>query len=172
VKAAGREADEDRVDKIAASYVDRYVKGTSKGKRRVGEAWGKEIERLLKVEILPKLGDKRISSIKRADINGLLDAIVDRGSPITANRTFAVLRQLFNWALEREKIVASPMPRSGPAPGLRPVRRHSFIPRQVRGHQIPAQRSFLYGFASMRRADIPVASSYKRHALHTAGERY
>jgi hypothetical protein len=70
-------------------------------KRNVGEAWGKEIERLLRVEILPKLGDKQIGMIKKADILDLLDAIVDRGSPITANRAFAVLRQLFNWATDR-----------------------------------------------------------------------
>jgi hypothetical protein len=85
-------------------------------KRNVGEAWGKEIERLLRVEILPKLGEKQIGMIKKAHILDLLDAIVDRGSPITANRAFAVLRQLFNWATDRDLIEVSPMPRSAPAP--------------------------------------------------------
>ena len=107
---AERDAEDSRLDRIAASYVDRYVK------RSVGEAWGKEIERLLRVEILPKLGDKHIAAIKKVQILDLLDAIVDRGSPITANRAFAVLRQLFNWAADRDLITVSPMPKSAPAP--------------------------------------------------------
>jgi integrase len=107
---AERDAEDSRLDRIAASYLDRYVK------RSVGAAWGKEIERLLKVEILPKLGDKHIAAIKKPHILDLLDAIVDRGSPITANRAFAVLRQLFNWAADRDLITVSPMPKSAPAP--------------------------------------------------------
>jgi integrase len=107
---AERAAEYNRLDRIAASYVDRYVK------RKVGKAWGKEIERLFRVEIIPKLGDKRIGAVTKPDIRDLLDTIVDRGSPITANRTFATLRQLFNWALDRDLIKASPMPRSAPAP--------------------------------------------------------
>ena len=67
-------------------------------KRKVGKAWGREIERLLQVEILPKLGGKLAGAVTKNDVLDLLDAIVDRGSPITANRTFAILRQLFNWA--------------------------------------------------------------------------
>jgi integrase len=107
---AERAAEDNRLARIAASYVDRYVK------REVGKAWGREIERLFRVEIIPKLGDKRIGAVTKSDILDLLDAIVDRGSPITANRTFATLRQLFNWALDRDLVNASPMPRSAPAP--------------------------------------------------------
>jgi integrase len=39
----------------------------------------------------------------------LLDAIVDRGATVQANRTLAVLRRFFNWTLEREITTASPM---------------------------------------------------------------
>jgi integrase len=104
-----REAEDSRLDRIAASYVDRHVR------RNVGKTWGKEIERLLRVEILPKLGDKHIGAIKKQHILGLLDDIVDRGAPVAANRTFAVLRQLFNWAIDRDLIEASPMPKGAPS---------------------------------------------------------
>jgi integrase len=107
---AEREAEDSRLDKAAASYVERYVR------REVGKTWGREIERLLRVEIIPRLGDKRIQDIKKQHIRGLLDDIVDRGAPVAANRTFAVLRQLFNWAIDRDLIDVSPMPRSAPAP--------------------------------------------------------
>jgi integrase len=99
---AERDVQADVVEKVAASFLDRYVK------RNVGPAWGCEIERLLKVEIIPRIGDRRLGQLKKSDVHNLLDAIVDRGSPITANRTFAVLRQLCNWATEREIIPSSP----------------------------------------------------------------
>ena len=107
---AERSAEDKRLDKVAASYVDRYVK------REVGAAWGKEIERLFRVEILPQLGHKHITAVAKSDILDLLDSIVDRGSPITANRAFATLRQLFNWAVDRDLLKVSPMPKSAPAP--------------------------------------------------------
>jgi integrase len=69
-----------------------------------------------RIEILPKLGHKHITAVAKSDILDLLDEIVDRRSPITANRTFATLRQLFNWAVERDLIKASPMPKGAPAP--------------------------------------------------------
>ncbi len=105
-----REAEDRRFNKVATSYVDRYVK------REVGAAWGKEIERQFRVEIHPKLGHKHIGAITKSDVLDLLDEIVDRGSPITANRVHATLRQLFNWALDRDMIKTSPMPKSAPAP--------------------------------------------------------
>jgi integrase len=106
---AERAAEDNRLDRIAASYVDRHVR------RSVGKTWGKEIERLLRVEVLPKLGDKHIGAIRKQHILGLLDDIVDRGSPVAANRTFAVLRQLFNWAIDRDLIETSPMPKGAPS---------------------------------------------------------
>jgi integrase len=38
----------------------------------------------------------------------LLDNIVDRGAPIAANRTLAVIRRMFGWALSRDIVAASP----------------------------------------------------------------
>jgi integrase len=109
-RKADREVEANRLDKVAAIYVDRYVK------REIGAAWGKEIERQLRVEILPKLGHKHIAAITKSEILNLLDEIVDRGSPITANRVHATLRQLFNWAIERDMITTSPVPKSPPTP--------------------------------------------------------
>ena len=109
-RKAERETEEHRLDKVATAYVERYVK------REVGAAWGREIERLFRVEIRPKLGHKHIAAVTKSDVLDLLDAIVDRGSPITANRAFATLRQLFNWAIDRDLLKVSPMPKSAPAP--------------------------------------------------------
>ena len=39
----------------------------------------------------------------------LLDGIVERGSPIQANRTLAVVRKMFNFAISRDIIDATPV---------------------------------------------------------------
>jgi integrase len=102
---AERADDEKRVERVAEAFLKRHVKLSGK----VGAGWGAEIERLLKVEILPRIGAKQIGAVTKNDVLAILDSIVDRGSPITANRCFAVLRKFFNWAADaRGLIVVSP----------------------------------------------------------------
>lgn len=107
-KKAAREAQKaanstaDRVEAVANSFIERYVK------RNVGASWARETERLLRVEVIPEIGGKRIGDVTRADIHNLLDAMVDRGSPINANRLLAVLRRMFNWTVERGLVDRSP----------------------------------------------------------------
>jgi Arm DNA-binding domain len=69
---AAREAKDHMAD-VASVFVERSVK------RSAGELWARETQRLLDVEILPKLGAKRIGEVRRADVHGMLDGIVDRG---------------------------------------------------------------------------------------------
>ena len=92
----------DRVEAVANSFIERYVK------RNVGASWARETERLLRVEVIPEIGGKRIGEVSRADIHKLLDEMVDRGSPINANRLLAVLRRMFNWCIERGLVERSP----------------------------------------------------------------
>jgi integrase len=99
-KAANSTAD--RVEAVANSFVERYVK------RNVGASWARETERLLRVEVIPQIGGKRVGDVTRADIHNLLDEMVDRGSPINANRLLAVLRRMFNWCIERGLVERSP----------------------------------------------------------------
>jgi integrase len=102
---AERADDDKRVERVAEAFIKRHVKLSGK----VGAGWGAEIERLFKVEILPRIGAKRIDDVRKNDILAILDAIVDRGSPVTANRCLAVLRKFFNWACDaRGLIVVSP----------------------------------------------------------------
>ncbi len=88
--------------------MDKYLK------RHVGPGWAREAERLLRKEILPVIGLKRLRDVRRADAIDILDGIVDRGAPFTANRALAVLTRLGNWAVEREIIAASPFDRIKP----------------------------------------------------------
>ena len=59
-------------------------------------------------EVIPALGAKRLSALAKEDIHKMLDDIVKRGSPITANRVLAVFRRLCNWAVGRGLVAVSP----------------------------------------------------------------
>jgi len=68
-----------------------------------------ESSRILAKVVVPVWGERSIHEISRRDVIELLDSIVDRGSPIMANRVLALVRKLFNWAIERGIIEASPV---------------------------------------------------------------
>jgi integrase len=130
-KKAAREAHRaekstaDRVEAVAVSFIERSVR------RKAGPLWAREVERLLNVEIIPKIGSKRLGDVTRAEIHDLLDGIVDRGSPYTANRTLAVLRRMCNWAIERGIIAVSPVEKIKP-PGAETARDRVLLADEIR----------------------------------------
>lgn len=60
-------------------------------------------------EVLHQWGEREIQSITKRDMIQLLDAVVDRGSPVTANRLRAHLNTLFNWAKGRDILQINPL---------------------------------------------------------------
>lgn len=91
------------VDVVLDDFIQRHVEP----KNRASSA--KENKRLIEVEVRAKWKDRQVKSIIRREVISLLDGIVDRGSPYTANRVHAVLRKFFNWCLERDIVDASPI---------------------------------------------------------------
>lgn len=63
---------------------------------------------LLEKNVLPKLGDFPASSIRKRDIQLVLDGIVERGAPVTANRVQSLLKQAFSVAADRDLIETVP----------------------------------------------------------------
>lgn len=90
------------VKDLVEEYMEKYAKVKKKER-----SW-KEDERLLRKDIVPVMGRKKAKDIRRRDIVLLLDEIVDRGATITANRVLAVTRKMFNFAVGRDIIDASP----------------------------------------------------------------
>lgn len=70
---------------------------------------GNEIESLLRREIIPALGDKLLTGIRRRDAVRLLDALADGGRPGTALKAHGIIKRVFNWAVQRDELDASPM---------------------------------------------------------------
>jgi integrase len=93
----------DAFEAVAAQFIERHAK------RNTRASSARETERILNKEVLPKWGDKRIQEITKRHVLDLLDGIVDRGGGLSANRTLAVVRKLFNWAVQRGIIDASPV---------------------------------------------------------------
>lgn len=96
----------DIVEKVVESFIERYAKANTR-------SW-LETERMLKKEVVGAWKGRNLSAIGKADVHELLDKIVDRGSPIAANRVLAALRRMCNWAVERDIIKASPCERIKP----------------------------------------------------------
>jgi integrase len=67
------------------------------------------VRRALDQNVLPLWGDRYIADIGRRDVLDLLDGIVDRGSPIMANRIHAHLHRLFAWSVGRDIIASNPV---------------------------------------------------------------
>jgi integrase len=88
------------VDTLASDYVKLYAEKFKK-------SWKKD-EQILNRDVLPLWGKRKAESIKRTDVVSLLDGIVARNAPIMANNTFAVIRKMFNWAVEKGKLENTP----------------------------------------------------------------
>jgi len=55
------------------------------------------------------LGHVNARELTKRQLVIFLDGIVDRGSPVTANSVYALLKQLFDWAAAKDLVPASPM---------------------------------------------------------------
>ena len=102
VKAAKAPKPEDDRDKLAA-VIGLFMKRHAAHNRRAAD-----VAAMFKREIMAKWGERAIHEITKRDAIDLLDAIVDRGSPITANRLLAHLRTVWTWAKGRDIITTSP----------------------------------------------------------------
>jgi integrase len=67
------------------------------------------VKRLIDKDVMPAWCHRPIAEIGRRDVLDVTDAIVDRGSPITARRLHAHLHRLFKWSVGRGIIAVNPM---------------------------------------------------------------
>ena len=93
------------VEAVARLFIERHAKVHNRERTWV------ENQRLLTRNVLPSLGKRPIASVTKRDAIALLDSVIERGSPVAANRVLAVTRRMFSWAVERDLIEASPFDR-------------------------------------------------------------
>ena len=101
-KVQERTAKPDTVEAVAGQFVERHCKRSNRPRT------ARETQRLLDLHVLPRWRGRLVRDIIRRDVLDVLDRVVDGGKPIAANRTLAAMRKMFNWAVARDIIAASP----------------------------------------------------------------
>lgn len=89
------------VEFLAQEFMERFIKPTRKQPGYV--------QAILDKDVLPEWKGRDARTIKPGEVIKLLDKIVDRGKPVMANRTAAVLRQLFKFGIHRAIIEDTPV---------------------------------------------------------------
>ena len=99
-KQAARETPTDTIAALVKEYVEKHVRVKMRGQV--------EEERILDVEVLPRWKARSVREITRRDVRVLVAPVVDRGSPIMANRVLAVVRRLLNYGVRNDWLDANP----------------------------------------------------------------
>ncbi|GJD92959.1 tyrosine-type recombinase/integrase [Methylobacterium iners] len=90
-----------RFGTVAADFITRYAKPRNR-------TWRQTEVFLTEGDLSPWQG-KDIRTIGRREILNAIDAVVERGATIHANRLFAALRRFYAWTVERGVLEVSPM---------------------------------------------------------------
>lgn len=108
--------------KTLAQAVSEWLDRDMARRRKDGGAY---VRALFERDILPGLGDKPLDAVTKADLVGVFDTIVERGSPTMANIARRSLGQFIEWAMARELLDRDPL-QGIKAPGGResPRERH------------------------------------------------
>lgn len=114
-RAAAIETREGRAQVMTvAALTDRYLQSL-KGKRSF-----RQIERLLRRDVLPIIGSIPLAELHRRDVTRVVDA---KAAPIAARRAFDQLRAMIRWAVARGDLDHSPIDGMKGPPASRPRER-------------------------------------------------
>lgn len=95
---------ESQIDTTVEQLVTEWYSGYIEKHR----AHPQQIKQIIYADIIPLLGDKKLAKLKTKEITLALDKIVNRGSPIHANKVLAALKQAFNYGESRGDMLSNP----------------------------------------------------------------
>lgn len=101
--AAAQKGEDEVRDKVKTVIADFLKRHAARNKRAA------DVTAMFRREVTPKWGERSVQSISKRDVIELLDGIIDRGSPITANRVRAHLNTFFGWCRGRDVIEVNPL---------------------------------------------------------------
>ena len=88
-----------------AGLVEAYIGDPRKARLRTID----EIERRLRRDVLPVIGDLRITEVTRRDVRNVFEPIERSGKPVAARRAFEDIRAMLRWAVEHEYLPTNPI---------------------------------------------------------------
>lgn len=94
------------VEALGQLYIEKYAKRNKK-------TWAED-ERLLKREVYPEIGRMKAVAVKRRDLLDIIEAKAESGHVAQSTQILAVVRKMFNWAVDSDYLEASP------ATGIKP----------------------------------------------------
>lgn len=100
VAAKHKERQAETIEQLAAEYMEKWAKPRKR-------SWTED-QRMLDKDVLPAWKRRKAKDIGRRDIIVLLDQIVDRGAPQSANRTHALIHKVFEFAVVRDIVPFNP----------------------------------------------------------------
>lgn len=68
-----------------------------------------EIERRLRKNVVPVIGEIKLAELRRRDVRNVTDAILRRGKPTEATRVFEDVRGMVRWAVQNEYLDTNPL---------------------------------------------------------------
>ena len=68
----------------------------------------KEYRKMLDLDVVPAIGAMKVDLVTRKDMQRMLDKIADRGSGYAANRTLAMARSIYRWAIGTSRAETDP----------------------------------------------------------------
>jgi integrase len=92
------------IEDLIASYLEKSNRKTGRPRKSIGE-----IKRRLHKNVLPMIGQMKVSELHRRDITRCLDPIERRGSLIEVARVFQDLRSMLRWAVGRGYLDHNPI---------------------------------------------------------------
>lgn len=69
---------------------------------------GAEVRRMFEKDVLPKLGSMAVEDVRKGHITGVVDTLLARGVTRMAKLIFALMRQMFRFAVDRDIIEFEP----------------------------------------------------------------
>ena len=108
---------------IAENYIALEVPGLRRGS---------ESEAIIRRELLPKWGDRQATDLERSDLTAITDHLKKDGKPMAARRVHETATRVFNWALDRGDIGASPFA------AMKPPVKKTVRDRALKEHEIKA----------------------------------
>jgi integrase len=99
--ASSKPGDKHTVDYLVSEFIHRHLRPTRKRPEYA--------EAILTKDVLRVWKGRDARTIEPAEVLELLDGIVDRGSAVMANRTAAILSQLFRFGIHRRIVATTPV---------------------------------------------------------------
>lgn len=88
-----------------AALVDAYLSDPEKAALRSKA----EIERRLRKNVVPFIGEIKLAELRRRDVRNVTDAILRRKRKVEATRVFEDVRAMVRWSVENEYLDANPL---------------------------------------------------------------